>query len=104
VYVAGDGALLEVAETIAADWAALGMRGSFLARRLDTGDQLGFDVETPVPLASVVKVPLALVVLDRIAAGRPARRGAARDRGPGDEQRRTHRAGGVPAPGHRGRR
>ncbi|MEV6292926.1 serine hydrolase [Streptomyces sp. NPDC051896] len=69
VYVGDDGALLDVAEAIAADWAALGVRGSFLARNLDTGERLGFDVDEPMPLASVVKVPLALVVLDRIAAG-----------------------------------
>ncbi|MGQ5633388.1 MULTISPECIES: serine hydrolase [unclassified Streptomyces] len=68
-YVGDDGALLDVAEAIAADWAALGVRGSFLARNLDTGEHLGFDVEESLPLASVVKVPLALVVLDRIAAG-----------------------------------
>ncbi|MEU9446766.1 serine hydrolase [Streptomyces sp. NPDC048304] len=68
-YVGDDGALLDVAEAIAANWAALGVRGSFLARNLDTGEQLGFDVEESLPLASVVKVPLALVVLDRIAAG-----------------------------------
>ncbi|SOE06932.1 serine hydrolase [Streptomyces sp. Ag109_G2-15] len=74
-YVAGDGALLDVAEAVAADWAALGVRGSFLARNLDSGEQLGFDVDETMPLASVVKVPLALVVLDRIAAGEldPAR-------------------------------
>ncbi|WP_043263029.1 serine hydrolase [Streptomyces sp. CT34] len=69
VCVADDVDLLGVAETIADDWAALGVRGSFLARHLDTGEQLGFAVDEPVPLASVVKVPLALVVLDRIATG-----------------------------------
>jgi beta-lactamase class A len=62
-FTASYGALLDVAETIAADWAALGVRGSFLARDIDTGEQLGFDIDEPVPLASVVKVPLALVVL-----------------------------------------
>ncbi|MEW2625480.1 serine hydrolase [Streptomyces sp. NPDC048106] len=69
VCVGDDGALLDVAEAVAADWAALGVRGSFLALNLDTGARLGFDVDEPVPLASVAKVPLALVVLDRIAAG-----------------------------------
>ncbi|QHA08647.1 serine hydrolase [Streptomyces broussonetiae] len=74
-YVGDDGVLLDAAEAIAADWAALGMRGSFLAQNLDTGEQLGFDIKELMPLASVVKVPLALVVLDRIAAGEldPAR-------------------------------
>ncbi|OIK04789.1 serine hydrolase [Streptomyces monashensis] len=69
VYVGDDSALTDVAEAIAADWAALGVRGSFLARNLDTGEQLGFGVQELTPLASVAKVPLALVVLDRIAAG-----------------------------------
>lgn len=69
VFTASDGDLLRVAEGIAADWALLGVRGSFLARDLDTGAHLGFDVDAPVPLASVVKVPLALVVLDLIESG-----------------------------------
>lgn len=75
VCVGDDGALLDGAETIAADWSALGVRGSFLALNLDTGERLGFDIDELVPLASVAKVPLALVVLDRIAAGEldPAR-------------------------------
>ncbi|MEK2478963.1 serine hydrolase [Streptomyces noursei] len=67
--VADDADLFDVAEAIAAEWAALGVRGSFLARHIDTGEQLGFDVEESVPLASVAKVPLALVALDRIATG-----------------------------------
>lgn len=67
--VGDDAVLLDVAEAIAADWAETGVHGSFLARHIDTGEQLGFDADEPVPLASVVKVPLALVVLDRIAAG-----------------------------------
>ena len=68
-YAGDDGALLDVAEAVATDWAALGVRGSFLARNIDTGGQLGFDAGEFVPLASVVKVPVALVVLDLIAAG-----------------------------------
>ncbi|MFE3648724.1 MULTISPECIES: serine hydrolase [unclassified Streptomyces] len=69
VCVADDAELSDVAEAIAAEWAAVGVRGSFLARHIDTGEQLGFDVDASVPLASVVKVPLALVALDRIATG-----------------------------------
>lgn len=65
----GHGALLDVAEAIAADWDAVGARGSFLARGIDTGEQLGFDIDEPFPLASVAKVPLALTVLDRVARG-----------------------------------
>ncbi|WP_317447362.1 serine hydrolase [Streptomyces collinus] len=61
--------MLRVADAIARGWAELGVRGSFLARDIDTGEHLGFDIEEPVPLASVVKVPLALVVLDLIADG-----------------------------------
>ncbi|BCM65261.1 MULTISPECIES: serine hydrolase [Streptomyces] len=69
VYTGDSGALLDVAETIAAEWAELGVHGSFLARNLDTGEQLGFDIDESTPLASVVKVPLALVVLDLIEQG-----------------------------------
>lgn len=68
-YVASTPDLLTVAETVAADWDRLGLRGHLLARHMDTGEQLGFDVDTLVPLASVVKVPLALAVLERTASG-----------------------------------
>lgn len=68
-YLASRPELFAVAETIAADWARLGIRGHLLARHLETGEQLGFDVDALVPLASVVKVPIALAVLDRIASG-----------------------------------
>ncbi|RZS36380.1 beta-lactamase class A [Herbihabitans rhizosphaerae] len=66
---ASTAALLSLAESIAEDWQRVGATGHLLARNIDTGAELGFDVDVPVPLASVVKVPLALVVLDRIAAG-----------------------------------
>jgi beta-lactamase class A len=71
-YVATAAGLLAVAETIAHDWARLGVRGHLLARNLDTGDELGFDAAQAVPIASVVKVPIALTVLDQIARGRLA--------------------------------
>ncbi|MQA05262.1 MAG: serine hydrolase [Streptosporangiales bacterium] len=68
-YVASAPELLPLAESTALDWERLGVHGHLLARNVDTGEQLGFDVETPVPLASVAKVPLALAVLERIATG-----------------------------------
>lgn len=70
VYAATSATLLSVAESIAEHWAEVGALGHLLARNLDTGEELGFDAATAVPLASVVKVPLALVVLDEIAHGR----------------------------------
>ncbi|BCB78127.1 serine hydrolase [Phytohabitans flavus] len=68
-FVASSAGLLTVAETIAEQWRRVGATGHLLARNIDTGEELGFDVDAPVPLASVVKAPLALVVLDRIATG-----------------------------------
>jgi beta-lactamase class A len=68
-YVASTPAALSVAEAIAHDWEYLDIRGHFLARNIDTDEELGFDVGVPVPLASVIKVPLALVVLEAIARG-----------------------------------
>lgn len=68
-YVASTPALLALAEGTAADWQRLGVRGHLLARNIDTGEQLGFDVDVPVPLASVVKVPIALTVLEHAAHG-----------------------------------
>lgn len=63
------GALLEVAADIQLDWSRTGLQGGFLARNLADGAQLGFDIDRPLPLASVVKVPQALVLLDRIDQG-----------------------------------
>ncbi|GAA3700655.1 serine hydrolase [Microlunatus aurantiacus] len=68
--VAGtSGALVRVAADIAQDWRRSGLAGGFVARHLDSGSELGFDVHRVLPLASVVKVPIALVVLDRISRG-----------------------------------
>ena len=49
--------------------AEAGLTGSFLVRDLATGQEIGIDPETELPIASLVKVPLAMVVLDRIRAG-----------------------------------
>ena len=51
------------------DWAATGLHGSLLARDLRTGAEIGFGAGQPWPLASVVKLPIALVVLDAFDRG-----------------------------------
>ncbi|WP_025619451.1 serine hydrolase [Salinispora cortesiana] len=49
--------------------AEAGLHGAFLVRNLDTGDEIGLDADTPFPAASLVKVPLAVAVLERVARG-----------------------------------
>ncbi|RAN98287.1 Beta-lactamase [Micromonospora saelicesensis] len=49
--------------------AEAGLHGAFLVRDLDTGAEIGFDADTPYPAASLVKVPLAVAVLERVARG-----------------------------------
>lgn len=46
-----------------------GLRGSFLVRDLQSGHELGIDPDREYPIASVVKVPLALATLERIRRG-----------------------------------
>lgn len=46
-----------------------GLRGSFLVRDLATGRELGIDPDLEFPSASLAKVPLAAVTLDRIRRG-----------------------------------
>ncbi len=46
-----------------------GLRGSLLARDLRTGEQIGLDPDIERPSASLVKVPLAVAVLDQIRRG-----------------------------------
>ena len=46
-----------------------GLRGSFLVRDLATGRELGIDPDLEFPSASLVKVPLAAVTLNRIRRG-----------------------------------
>ncbi|GAA4419515.1 serine hydrolase [Georgenia halophila] len=60
---------LRTAQEIHERWITLGLRGAFLARNIDTGEELGFDAERPLPLSSVVKLPQALVVCDLAARG-----------------------------------
>jgi beta-lactamase class A len=54
---------------VAAELDAAGLRGWFLVRDLGTGEEVGIDPDVRVPLASVVKVPLAMAVLERVASG-----------------------------------
>ncbi|TDC74318.1 serine hydrolase [Streptomyces hainanensis] len=46
-----------------------GLRGSFLVRDLETGDEIGIDPDIEFPVASLVKVPLALATLERVRLG-----------------------------------
>jgi beta-lactamase class A len=46
-----------------------GLRGSFLVRDLDTGAELGLDADVEYPVASLVKVPLAVATLERVERG-----------------------------------
>ncbi len=62
--------LLEAARDILIDWQRTGLSGGFWARDLGTGHELGFAPDRLFPLASVIKLPLALVVYDEIVAGR----------------------------------
>lgn len=46
-----------------------GLRGSFLVRDLRSGEEVGIDPDDELPAASLVKVPLALATLERVARG-----------------------------------
>lgn len=46
-----------------------GLSGSFLIRELSAGEEIGIDPDTELPIASLVKVPLAVAVLGRIHDG-----------------------------------
>ncbi|GAA1649930.1 serine hydrolase [Actinoplanes couchii] len=48
---------------------AAGLRGSFLVRDVDTGDEIEIDADIELPVASLVKIPLAVVTLERVARG-----------------------------------
>ena len=50
--------------------AEAGLSGSFLVRDLLTGREVGIDPDVAFPIASLVKVPLAVAVLERVQAGR----------------------------------
>lgn len=46
-----------------------GLYGSFLVRDLETGDEIGIDPDVELPVASLVKIPLALATLERVRRG-----------------------------------
>ncbi|MBA8826246.1 beta-lactamase class A [Saccharopolyspora lacisalsi] len=46
-----------------------GLRGSFLVRDLRSGRELGIEPDVRFPIASLIKVPLAAVTVDRIHRG-----------------------------------
>jgi beta-lactamase class A len=47
-----------------------GLSGSFLVRDLSSGDEVGIDPDVEFPIASLVKVPLAIAVIERVQDGR----------------------------------
>lgn len=59
-----------VAQELRGVLAGAGLSGSFLVRDLSTGEEIGIDPDIEFPVASLVKVPLAVAVLDRIHDGR----------------------------------
>ncbi|SDT01952.1 serine hydrolase [Microlunatus soli] len=61
--------LMAAAEQIRSHWRTLGIDGALQARNIDTGEEFGFAGRRPFCLASVVKVPIALVAADKIARG-----------------------------------
>ncbi|WP_249998578.1 serine hydrolase [Actinoplanes sp. M2I2] len=46
-----------------------GLRASFLVRDVDTGDEIDLDADVEFPVASLVKIPLAVGTLERVARG-----------------------------------
>ncbi|GLZ02312.1 serine hydrolase [Actinoplanes sp. NBRC 103695] len=46
-----------------------GLRGGFLVRDLDSGEELGLDPDAVFPAASLIKVPLAVATLERAQRG-----------------------------------
>ncbi|GIJ48554.1 serine hydrolase [Virgisporangium aliadipatigenens] len=49
--------------------AEAGLRGSFLVRDLDTGDELGIEPDVGYPVSSLAKIPLAVATLERVRTG-----------------------------------
>ena len=49
--------------------AGAGLRGSFLVRDLFTSEEIGIDPDAEFPIASLVKLPLAVAVLTRVSEG-----------------------------------
>lgn len=60
----------QVTQRLRSRLADAGLSGSFLVRDLETGQEIGIDPDVELPVASLVKVPLAVAVLDRIRTGR----------------------------------
>lgn len=50
--------------------AEAGLSGSFLVRNLHTGQEIGIDPDVAYPIASLVKVPLAIAILEAVRTGR----------------------------------
>lgn len=62
-----DVALLAHLDTVLAD---AGLSGSFVVRDLGTGEQVDLRPDVVMPIASLVKIPLGVAVLERLTDGR----------------------------------
>ena len=59
----------KVVEAVGAELESAGLRARIIARDLDSHAEVALSPEGATPLASLVKVPIALAVLNRIEAG-----------------------------------
>lgn len=59
----------EFIDRLSGDLTDGGLGGSLLVRDLHTGEELAIDPDTPRPVASLVKIPLAIATLERIRRG-----------------------------------
>jgi beta-lactamase class A len=62
-------AVTRLLRAVEAELDEAGLRGWILVRDLHTGDEIGIDPDARIPLASLVKVPLAMAVLEHVHDG-----------------------------------
>ncbi len=60
---------VQLLQRLSQDLAEAGLRGSFVVRNLDTGEELSLEPDVEYATASLVKVPIALATLERCRRG-----------------------------------